>query len=79
MWFPAKIFLKGFLRWLVISAAIIFTIFAIKLGLNEELTVQHFSLVSWQATKFIFLFSSLSGAVDVFLYWLKARENKERA
>ena len=45
MWFPAKIFLKGFLRWLVISAAIIFTIFAIKLGLNEELTALCVSMV----------------------------------
>lgn len=79
MWFLAKIFVKGFFRWLILSTAIIFIIFAIKLGLDEELTVQHFSLVSWQASKFILLFSSLSGAVDVFLYWLKARENKEKA
>lgn len=72
-----RIFIKGYLRWFVISALLLLAVLAVKLVFFDRFGTFSVEAYFHEITSVLLLFPLLCGLADLFKYWMKCLKERE--
>ena len=72
-----RIFIKGYLRWFVISALLLLAVLLVKLVFFNTSGTFSVEAYFYEITSVLLLFPLLCGLADLFKYWMKCLKERE--